>query len=125
MARFNLINLIVADLDRMARFYGDAFGFAENSRIAGTAFEEVMLAQPENSFTLVLFRYTDGRAIKPGSAYGPIGFLVRDLPAEYAASTSAGFSEDRAPDRAGKMQVSYVRDPEGNEIELLQLPHAA
>lgn len=91
MARFNFINLIVADLDRMARFYGDAFGFAENDRIAGTAFEEVMLAQPENSFTLVLFRYTDGRAIEPGR------------PADYAAATSAGFSEERAPGRAGKI----------------------
>ena len=95
------------------------------NRIDTPAFREVMLAQKEGAFTLVLYQHTDGRTLDIGNGWGPLGFIVRDCAADHARLLAAGAAEVRPPAAFGGMVVSFVSDPEGHEIELLQLPAAA
>lgn len=125
MTRFNFVKIVVADLAAAEAFYTQAFGFAVQNRIDAPAFREVMLAQKEGAFTLVLYHHTDGRSLDAGSGWGPLGFIVRDCDAEHARVIGLGASEVRAPAAFGGMKVSFVADPEGHEIELLQLPAAS
>ena len=125
MARFNFIKIVVRDLAAMEQFYIAGLGFAVQDRIDAEGFNEVMLAQKEGAFTLVLYHHTDQRAVTSGNNWGPLGFIVRDCTAAHAGLIALGAHEVRAPGTFGAMTVSFVSDPEGHEIELLQLPAAA
>lgn len=125
MTKFNFVKIVVQDLEAMEAFYTGGFGFAVQNRIDTPAFQEVMLAQSTGGFTLVLYRHGDGRTVKIGNGWGPLGFIVRDCDAEHARAVARGASEVRAPASFGPMKVSFINDPEGHEIELLQLPAAA
>ena len=125
MARFNFVKIVVRDLAAMEQFYIAGLGFAVQDRIDAEGFNEVMLAQKEGAFTLVLYSHTDQRAITGGNNWGPLGFIVRDCAAAHAGLIALGAHEVRAPGTFGAMTVSFVSDPEGHEIELLQLPAAS
>ena len=125
MARFNFVKIVVRDIAAMERFYAEGLGFTVQDRITTADFEEVMLAQKTGAFTLVLYHHTDKRDLDLGNAWGPLGFIVRDCSATHAELIAAGASEARAPATFGAMTVSFVCDPEGHQIELLQLPAAA
>ena len=125
MARFNFVKIVVRDIAAMERFYTEGLGFAVQDRIDAEGFSEVMLAQKEGAFTLVLYHHTDKRAIEAGNNWGPLGFMVRDCAAAHAGLIALGGHEVRPPGAFGAMSVSFVSDPEGHEIELLQLPAAA
>ena len=125
MARFNFVKIVVRDIAAMERFYTAGLGFAVQDRIDAEGFSEVMLAQKEGAFTLVLYHHTDQRAIDVGNNWGPLGFIVRDCAAAHAGLIALGAQEVRAPGTFGAMTVSFVSDPEGHEIELLQVPPAA
>ena len=122
MARFNFVKIVVRDIAAMERFYTQGLGFSVQDRIEAEGFSEVMLAQKEGAFTLVLYHYTDKRAIEAGNNWGPLGFIVRDCAADHAGLVALGGHEVRPPGPFGAMSVSFVSDPEGHEIELLQLP---
>lgn len=125
MSMFNFVKIVVSDLPAMEAFYTGALGFQVQNRIDAPGFKEVMLAQKAGAFTLVLYHHTDGRRIDNGNGWGPLGFIVRDCDADHARLISHGAAEARAPASFGAMKVSFVTDPEGHEIELLQLPAAA
>lgn len=125
MARFSFVKIVVRDIAAMERFYAEGLDFEVQDRIDTVDFREVMLAQKAGAFTLVLYQHTDQRAVELGSGWGPLGFIVRDCAASHAALIATGASEVRAPAKFGAMSVSFVSDPEGHEIELLQLPPAA
>ena len=125
MARFSFVKIVVRDIAAMERFYTAGLGFAVQDRINTADFHEVMLAQKAGTFTLVLYHHTDQRAVELGTGWGPLGFIVRDCAAAHAGLITAGASEVRAPATFGTMTASFVSDPEGHEIELLQLPAAA
>ncbi len=125
MARFSFVKIVVRDLAAMERFYVGGLGFAVQNRIDADGFNEVMLAQKEGAFTLVLYHHTDQRAVISGNNWGPLGFIVRDCAAAHAGLIALGAREVRAPATFDAMTVSFVSDPEGHEIELLQLPVAA
>jgi catechol 2,3-dioxygenase-like lactoylglutathione lyase family enzyme len=125
MALFSFVKIVVADLAAMEAFYTGALGFTVQNRIDTPDFREVMLAQKAGAFTLVLYHNTDGRALSNGNGWGPLGFIVRDCAKDHAAALTKGAAEVRAPAVFGGMTVSFISDPEGHEIELLQLPAAA
>lgn len=125
MTKFNFVKIVVNDLAAMEAFYIGALGFEVQNRIDGPTFKEVMLAQKAGAFTLVLYHHLDGRALAIGNGWGPMGFIVRDCAADHARLMGLGAAEVRAPASFGGMTVSFVNDPEGHEIELLQLPAAA
>ena len=125
MARFNFVKIVVRDIAAMEQFYTVGLGFSVQNRIDAEGFSEVMLAQKEGAFTLVLYHHTDNRAVNAGNSWGPLGFIVRDCAASHADLLAMGAHEVRAPGTFGAMSVSFVSDPEGHEIELLQLPAAS
>ena len=125
MARFSFVKIVVRDLAAMERFYVEGLGFAVQDRIDAEGLSEVMLAQKEGAFTLVLYHHTDQRAVSDGNNWGPLGFIVRDCAVAHAGLIALGAHEVRPPAIFGGMTVSFVSDPEGHEIELLQLPATA
>ena len=125
MARFSFVKIVVRDITAMERFYTEGLGFSVQNRIDAEGFNEVMLAQKEGAFTLVLYRHTDKREVNSGNSWGPLGFIVRDCAASHEKLIAMGAHEVRAPGIFGAMLVSFVSDPEGHEIELLQLSAVA
>ena len=125
MARFSFVKIVVCDLAAMEQFYVQGLGFAVQNRIDADDFSEVMLAQKEGAFTLVLYHHADQRAVDGGNNWGPLGFIVRDCAATHADLIASGAQEVRPPGTFGAMTVSFVSDPEGHEIELLQLSAAS
>ena len=125
MARFNFVKLVVRDIAAMEHFYTAGLGFAVQDRIDAEGFSEVMLAQKQGAFTLVLYQHTDTRAIDSGNGWGLLGFIVRDCAASHADLIAMGAHEVRPPSAFGALSVSFVSDPEGHEIELLQMPEAS
>lgn len=123
--KLNFFKLIVRDLEPMVAFYARTFGFEESRRIAMDAFEEVMLNLPGDRFTLVLFQYKDGRAVDVGTGHGPIGFLTRDVDAAYARAIEQGATELHPPRGNAQMKAAFLRDPDGHEIEMIQIMRPA
>lgn len=117
--------VIVTDLDAAVRFYTETFGFTVADQVNVAGVEERMLTMPDGKFTLVLLRWTDGRAITVGNGFGPVGFMTRDIEAAYAKALANGATSQRAPFDMGPMRIAFVLDPEGHSIELIQYTRAA
>lgn len=119
--RLNFFKLIVSDMQAAIDFYTGAFGMTEaGARIDLPEIEEAMLTMPGDRFTLVLYRWKDGRAIELGTAHGPVGFLTRNIDAAHARLIDHGATPLRKPFVLGPMKIAFVADPEGHEIELIQ-----
>jgi catechol 2,3-dioxygenase-like lactoylglutathione lyase family enzyme len=109
--RFDHVSLSVADLDAQSRFYEDAFGFDEiyrnelNERAGSTA----------QYFTDPI----DGAGIQ---GYFHWALAVEDLDTAFESITSAGAAPVATPANAARpgIRFAYVRDPEGNLVELIQ-----
>ena len=122
---FSFFKINVADLDAAVRFYTETFGFTVTDQINLPTVEERMLTIPGGKFTLVLLRWTDGRAISVGNGFGPVGFMTRDVDAAYAKALANGATASRAPSDLGPMRLAFVLDPEGHEIEMIQYKRPA
>lgn len=123
--RLNFFKLVVADMGAMVAFYQTAFGMIEaGARIDLPELEEAMLTMPGERFTLVLYRWKDGRALDLGSAYGPVGFLTKDIDAAQAKLIATGATPLRGPFALGPMKIAFLADPEGHELELIQYVRA-
>ncbi|MBA3880941.1 MAG: VOC family protein [Sphingobium sp.] len=119
--RLNFFKLIVADMEAAIAFYAGAFGMVEaGPRVDLPEVEEAMLTMPGDRFTLVLYRWKDGRDLAPGTAHGPVGFLTKDVDAAYARLLDHGATSRRKPFTLGPMKIAFVADPEGHEVELVQ-----
>jgi|GEM_PF-255517 len=118
--KLNFVKLNVADLEGVAAFYKQAFGFEERNRIDIPALEEVMMTLPGDAFTLVLLSYKDGRSYEMGTGYGPLGFLTRNLDGAIARVTAHGGTVVREPADTPGSRYAFVADPEGHQIELMQ-----
>lgn len=123
--KLNFFKLIVSDLEAMVAFYTRTFGFEDTRRIKLPGLEEAMLTLPGERFTLVLFHHTDGRAVEIGSGHGPVGFLTRDVDAAYAHAIANGATEQTPPREIPGMKLAFVRDPEGHELEMIQIVRPA
>ncbi|HVU17508.1 MAG TPA: VOC family protein [Candidatus Didemnitutus sp.] len=142
-AQFRHVNLIAADWRRLAEFYETVFGcvrvpperdLSGPEMDRGTGIEDahlrgVHLRLPgggENGPTLEIFSYNLNDVVAPGmpnrTGFGHVAFGVPDVAAAQAAVFAAGGSEHGAivTTRAGDKRITwvYVRDPEGNLIEL-------
>ena len=123
--RLNFFKLVVRDAAAMTAFYEKTFGFEVRSRFELPGIIEVMLALPGEAFTLVLYQNTDGREVVIGNGHGPVGFLTRDVDGAYAHALASGAQDDRAPFDLPGMRIAFVKDPEGHQIEMIQLMRPA
>jgi catechol 2,3-dioxygenase-like lactoylglutathione lyase family enzyme len=112
------IHLLVADLDRSTRFYGEAFGMKEKFRDGD---DLIFLNTPgtHDSLALHLVR-GDERAGKSGG-YEHFGITVLDRDAlddAIAAIEAAGGALVEKGEHAPGTPYAYVRDPDGYIIEI-------
>jgi catechol 2,3-dioxygenase-like lactoylglutathione lyase family enzyme len=126
------VGLSVAHLDAMIAWYGEALGFAEEVRfeIPSAQISGAMLRRPDGT-GLELLHHPDavhrppadpGSAIRAGG-YGHWALSVDDVAAVHAELLRAGAREvwgprPAPPPACGAM--SYLTDPEGNLLELVE-----
>ncbi len=143
-ARYGHTNLIARDWRRLAKFYQDVFGcmpasserdlrgewLDRSSGVPDAHIRGIHLRLPghgDKGPTLEIFSYDAmpatelPQANRPG--FGHIAFAVDDVATAIAAVKQAGGSmvgERVTTDvaGAGRLEVAYSRDPEGNIVEL-------
>ena len=142
--RYLHTNLIARDWERLAAFYERVFGctrvlperhlggesMERGSGVAGARIDGVHLRLPglgADGPTLEVFQYSrNAEAPAPPAnrvGFGHIAFAVDDVAAMHAAVVAAGgfpvgTIESVSIEGAGTITWTYVRDPEGNIIEL-------
>jgi len=99
---------IVKDLDAMEKFYTDVFGFEKENTVE----------------SLVLYHHKDDREITVGNAHGPLGIMTKNVDEVHARALAAGAKEKSPPVDFGPVRVSFFFDPEGHEIELIDMTGA-
>jgi catechol 2,3-dioxygenase-like lactoylglutathione lyase family enzyme len=120
--------LIVADLERSRRFYGDALGLEEVPRPTNFTFEGAWFAVGDDQLHLLLEDDTTGRA--GGSDPGPsaavglanhIALVVDDLDEALARLEEHGVPLIGGPmPRGDGFEQVFTRDPDGYVVELFQ-----
>lgn len=134
------VAIATSDMERIAQFYCDAFGFAVIKRggwesdslrhelvtgLKGSAAKTWMLQRP-NLF-IELFEYSEPMGVSihrrlcdPG--YSHICFSVADIDAEYLRLTTYGMQFHGPPPGVpgDAVRAIYGADPDGNVIELLE-----
>jgi catechol 2,3-dioxygenase-like lactoylglutathione lyase family enzyme len=126
------VGLSVADLDAMIAWYRDALGFAVEVAFAlpGGRMRGAMLRRPDGT-GLELLCHAESTGTAPADppaamltrGYGHWALAVSDVPAAHARLTRAGAREvweprPAPPPATGSM--SFLADPEGNLLELVE-----
>ena len=128
--------LRVTDLDRSLRFYTEIFGLQEimraDVRKAGGGIA-VLLQDPHSGQRLELNWYPKtsvyGGAYVPGEGLDHVSFYVDDVPAMLRTLKTRGveqipidlkLAEPRPRSAPDWFLVQYVKDPDGNWVELYQ-----
>lgn len=130
--KFDHVGLSVANLDTQRRFYGDALGLTA---------EDEHFEMPEAQIRTVILRADNGLKLElierggstpqefadPYDGAGVQGYFhwalyVDDLTTAFASTIAAGATEVSAPADAVRpgARFAYVKDPEGNLLELIQ-----
>ena len=143
-AKYIHTNLIARDWRRLAAFYQDVFGcvpvlperdlagewLERGAGVPGARLRGLHLRLPgfgDSGPTLEIFQYSESVDTAPPPSnrvgFGHIAFSVEDVEAARDAVLAAGGSELGTVESivitgAGKITWVYVRDPEGNIIEL-------
>lgn len=117
--------LVVGDLDRMACFYADLFGFSQvarvQARVGGEHIEEVVLINPEKpKEMLIVFRYLERHAPEIGDVI--LAFRAREIDKllDHAVSLGARVTVPAEDMPDSGYRVAFIEDPEGHSVELLQ-----
>jgi len=144
--RFAHTNLVARDWRRLARFYWDVFACSpvgaeralsgswldEAVAIPGAHIHGLHLRLPghgETGPTLEIFEYAPSRTSEPPTAnrpgFGHVAFEVDDVAiivdcAIEHGGARLGKTVTRAIEDAGTITFAYLRDPEGNIVEIQQ-----
>lgn len=132
-SRMDHVGLSVEDVDALGRWYRDAFGLREEARFAypfgRRQVTGVLLTSPQG-WRLELQHCEGSSAGQPADVraallrqgLGHLCLRVDDLDGAFAelVQRGAGVTFPPTPSPVPGMSVSYLTDPEGNFIELLQ-----
>ncbi len=124
--RFRFVDyvvLIVKDIDRALLFYTDSMGITLGHRSGDYA--QLQTGQTRISlYTRQAMADLLGRRLERPQEEAPafeLGFKVDDVDIEYARLTALGAVAVTQPvTRAWGQRTAYIRDPDGNLIELVQ-----
>ena len=122
---FSFTKLVVADLDRCARFYEAVCGLKPQARVegavAGRPITEIIY-EPTNKGggSFILLAYNDGPPVASGEII--TGFASEDAEAFAAKAVAEGGAVIEAvrDAPAHSLKVGFVADPEGHLIEVIQ-----
>jgi lactoylglutathione lyase len=128
-AQFSFAKLLVADLERCARFYAAVCGLVELQRVEATIhgrpIREINFHPTyPGGGTLTLLQFLDAKAPVRGEAI--LGFTTNDI-AAFCERVKAAGGRVTDPIRAlpeHHLQVAFVEDVEGHGIEVVQLDPA-
>ena len=124
--RLQHCGLVVSDLERSRRFYGEALGLEELSRPANFTFAGAWFALADTEIHLLAEVDTTGRAGMPPPGPGLAGGLathlaleVDDLPACLERLDARGVAPAAGPmPRGDGVDQVFVFDPDGYVVEL-------
>lgn len=138
----NHVAISTGNIDRLRAFYVDLLGFEEVFRLnwasghaaldritglTGSSARIVMLRLGQAC--LELFEYASPPP-RPGDPARPVCdhgithlcLQVTDIEAEHARLAAAGMHFHCVPQALGDVRATYGRDPDGNVVELLEVP---
>ena len=115
--------LRVADLDRSLAFY-TAVGYEVIGTVPGTAFGDLtMLKLPDDDFVMIELVSGPSRG---GAGGGLSHFVIKveSLEATMAGLAAGGVDVEApdSPDGTDDFLTTWITDPDGNRIELVQWP---
>ena len=117
--------LRVADLDRSLAFY-TAVGYEVVGTVPGTALGDLtMLKLPDDDFVMIELVSGPSRdGVASGSGLSHFVIKVESLEATMAELTAAGLDvkPPDSPDGSADFLTTWITDPDGNRIELVQWP---
>ncbi len=117
--KFIYTGIEVADLERAIAFYRDELGMKLEGRypIEETEGIVAILTSEEDGQVLELNWYPEGRFKgKPGLDH--LAFDVPDADEAFETLTAKGYESALSPFDEGSYRLAYVKDPDGNWIEL-------
>jgi lactoylglutathione lyase len=117
--------LRVADLDRSLAFY-TALGYEVVGTVPGTGLGDLtMLKLPDDDFVMIeLVSAPSGDGASGGSGLSHFVIKVESLEATMADLAAAGHDVEapESPDGTDDFLTTWITDPDGNRIELVQWP---
>jgi len=115
----------VKDLDRSVRFYTEVLGLREQRRrVLEKADATLVFLTDEAGHHAIELTYNhDGRDYELGNQFGHFALGVSDLEAARQELAEEGVEFSRGPYRvsAGGSMIAFIRDPDGMEIELIEM----
>ena len=118
----------VTDLERSVRFYTELLGLKEEKRRDTSEWGGgtwVLLKDETSGAQLELNWYAPGSRFGtpyvPGEGLDHVGFVVDDAEAAYTDLVSKGAQPTGITPKETDGWVAYVKDPDGNWIEIFQL----
>jgi catechol 2,3-dioxygenase-like lactoylglutathione lyase family enzyme len=116
------LGLRVTDLRRSLAFY-TALGYAELGSVPETGFGRLtMLKLPDDPFVSLELVYDTARPVADNSAVNHLVVQVDDLDATVADLATKGVTAEPPTDLEAEMRTSWLTDPDGYRIELVQWP---
>jgi catechol 2,3-dioxygenase-like lactoylglutathione lyase family enzyme len=125
-------SLLVSDVERARRFFTGALGLEEIPRPDGFSFPGAWLRVGAQQLHLV-GETEPGRASETNPAYerpeieggiaNHVAVTVDDLPATLARLRGHGVEPGPLNDRGDGVTRSFVTDPDGHVVELMQVSH--
>jgi len=116
------LGLRVTDLDRSLAFY-TAVGYARLGRVPETPFGSLTLLQlPGDPFVSLELVHDPARPVTDTGAVNHLVIQVDDMHAAVADLASRGVTAEPPTDHGEGMWTSWLTDPDGYRIELVQWP---
>ena len=116
------LGLRVTDLDRSLAFY-TALGYAERGRVPETPFGSLtMLQLPDDPFVSLELVHDPDRPVTDTGAVNHLVVQTNDLAALVADLADRGVTAEPPHDHGEGMWTTWLTDPDGYRIELVQWP---
>jgi lactoylglutathione lyase len=119
------VGLRVTDRERSIAFY-TAVGYEVIGRVPETAFGElIMLKLPDDEFVTIELVHDPARGeIAGGSDLNHLVIQVESMDATVARLAAEGIEAEppSSPDGSDDFRTSWITDPDGHRIELVQWP---
>ena len=116
------LGLRVTDLDRSLAFY-TALGYVKLGSVPETDFGSLtMLKLPDDPFVSLELVHDPARPVKDTGAVNHLVVQTDDMDATVADLATRGLTAEPPTDHGEGMYTSWLTDPDGYRIELVQWP---